>query len=610
MEKVKKEERISWEDAKRIIFWYWRLTKKYSFWLFVTIIAYGIAAVSSQVFSALILKRIVDIISTGPIAWSNALQDQIIILAGLVVVQNILFRLGDLGIRKYQVSGKATIAKYIFSTIHKQSHSFFTDTFVGSIVSQAKRFEDGFGTVSDVFIFTLWWESVVLTSMLITLSIISWPLTIIFLLCIILLFVVTIPAFKQRMQYDAKEGEVSSKLTGYFSDVVSNILNTKIFAASLFEKKRFRAIVKERQKVENISFQIANKLIAIQAGLGEMLGMIMIVSAIWLWSKGEVTAGTILLVISFSQGLFHVIFQFTRSITRMLQSLASAKEMVDIFELSPGIVDHENARHLSVVSGKIDFINIGFAYHKEEDVFHSLNFSIAPGERVGLVGPSGGGKSTITKLLLRFVEPTEGIITIDDQDIVMVKQDDLRNAISYVPQDPSLFHRTLRDNISYGRLDATDEEIVMAAKKAHAHEFIEKLEQGYDTMVGERGVKLSGGQRQRIAIARAILKNAPILVLDEATSALDTISELAIREAVDELIKDKTAIIIAHRLSTVEKMDRIIVLGKNGQIIEEGKHRDLVASGGLYSELWSHQTGGFLPEDEDKELESEENQAG
>lgn len=226
------------------------------------------------------------------------------------------------------------------------------------------------------------------------------------------------------------------------------------------------------------------------------------------------------------------------------------------------------------------------------NIFHSLK----KGEKVGLVGPSGGGKSTITKLLLRFVDPQNGEICIDGQNIRNIRQDDLRSHIAYVPQEPLLFHRSIRENIAYGKFDATDVEVTDAAKKAEAHDFIARLPKGYDTLVGERGVKLSGGERQRIAIARAILKNAPVLVLDEATSALDSESEHAIQLALDDLMEGKTAMVIAHRLSTIRRLDRIVVLNRDGKIEEEGTHEDLLKHGGLYAKLWSKQTGGFLEE--------------
>ena len=224
-----------------------------------------------------------------------------------------------------------------------------------------------------------------------------------------------------------------------------------------------------------------------------------------------------------------------------------------------------------------------------------FNLIIKPGERIGLVGHSGAGKSTITKLLLRFADALEGSIVIDNQDIKNVTQNDLRKVISYVPQEPILFHRSIKENIAYSKPDATKEEIIEVAKKAHAHEFIEKLPQGYDTLVGERGIKLSGGERQRVAIARAMLKDSPILMLDEATSSLDSISEHYIQDAFNELMKGKTTIVIAHRLSTIQKMDRIIVLDK-GKIVEQGTHKELLELNGSYAELWNHQTGGFLEE--------------
>ncbi len=228
-------------------------------------------------------------------------------------------------------------------------------------------------------------------------------------------------------------------------------------------------------------------------------------------------------------------------------------------------------------------------------MFKNLNVTIKPGERVGLAGRSGGGKTTLTKLLLRFADVTKGRITIDGQDIAMVTQESLRQNIAYVPQEPYLFHRSLRENVAYGQSNATDKQIIEACKKAHALEFIEKLPNGLNTTVGERGVKLSGGQRQRIAIARAILKDAPILLLDEATSALDSESEHLIQQSLTELMKGRTAIVIAHRLSTIQKMDRIIVLD-NGVITEEGPHAELITNKGTYAQLWAHQSGGFIEE--------------
>ena len=278
------------------------------------------------------------------------------------------------------------------------------------------------------------------------------------------------------------------------------------------------------------------------------------------------------------------------------QALLDISPMAEILAKPDLVLDKPHAPALTVSRGEISIQDMTFAYleeSKDTQVFSSMTLKIPGGQRVGLVGPSGGGKTTITKLLLRFTDIQSGSICIDGQDIAGVTQDSLRSRISYVPQEPFLFHRTVRDNIAYGKLDAMDAEIISAAKKAHAYDFIQQLPQGLDTLVGERGVKLSGGQKQRIAIARAILKDAPILILDEATSALDSESEKLIQSSLNELMKSRTSLVIAHRLSTISKLDRIIVLD-DGKIIEDGTHSELLKHDGMYARLWSHQSGGFI----------------
>ena len=286
--------------------------------------------------------------------------------------------------------------------------------------------------------------------------------------------------------------------------------------------------------------------------------------------------------------------EFNKAIGRCKQSLMSLMLPLEI-------LDKPNATIMNCTHGKITFNNVKFHYKGTEPLFQNKSIEIKAGQKVGLVGYSGGGKSTFVNLILRLYDVTDGAILIDGQDIRDVTQDSLRGSIAMIPQDPSLFHRSLMDNIRYGRIDATDEEVISAAIKAHAHEFIEKLSQSYDSLVGERGVKLSGGQRQRIAIARAILKNAPILILDEATSQLDSVTESGIQESLWELMQDKTTIVIAHRLSTLLHMDRILVFDQ-GVIVEDGTHAELLANNGLYRNLWDAQVGGFLS---DKKSEDE-----
>ena len=312
-----------------------------------------------------------------------------------------------------------------------------------------------------------------------------------------------------------------------------------------------------------------------------------------LWLKGQISTGTVVLIQTYMITIYEKLWDLSNAMMKFTKSAAEMKEVVEIFETVPDIEDPKNPEKLNMTKGHLVFNNVSFSYKNGQEVFSNFSIDIAPGERIGLVGHSGAGKSTFTNLILRFSDVSAGGVTIDGQDIRNVTQDDLRSVISYVPQESILFHRTIRENIAYGKDNATDEDVIEVAKKAYAHDFIEKLPYKYETYVGERGVKLSGGERQRVAIARAMIKDAPILILDEATSSLDSVSETYIQKAFDELMKNKTTIVIAHRLSTISKMDRIIVL-EDGKITEQGTHADLIARGGDYADLWNHQVGGFI----------------
>ena len=317
------------------------------------------------------------------------------------------------------------------------------------------------------------------------------------------------------------------------------------------------------------------------------------------------TVGDFVLIQAYLLTTFDRLISINRELRRFFDAFADSSEMAYILELPHGVQDARGARPLIVSEGAIAFTKVRFGFHPGKLVLSDFNLSIAGGERVALVGPSGAGKSTVTKLLLRFFDIGEGSIAIDGQDISKVTQKSLRDAVSFVPQEPILFHRSLMENIRYGKRDATDDEVIAAAKKAHCHEFISGLPEGYGTYVGERGVKLSGGERQRVAIARAILKNSPILILDEATSSLDSESEAFIQDALEVLMKDKTVVVIAHRLSTIMKMDRIVVV-EGGRVVADGSHKELLEGGGLYHKLWSIQAGGFIDETGEEGIDTEE----
>jgi ATP-binding cassette subfamily B protein len=375
---------------------------------------------------------------------------------------------------------------------------------------------------------------------------------------------------------------------------MANILTVKMFGASKREQVSFEKTTTHqlgtarRAWMQNGFWNSAFQGVTINIF---EIGIISVVALMWM--QGVASAGLMTLVLLYVLRSFNIVWQISRNVLNITRALTDANEMVEILDAPAEVKDPPFPHAVQITEGRVAFQNVRHAYDRDRYVFENLSFEIQPGERVAFVGHSGAGKSTIVKLLLRFLDVEEGRILIDGQDITTVAQDALRRCIAYVPQEPSLFHRTLFENIAYGKEDATQAEVEHVARRAHAHEFIMKNKEGYDTLVGERGVKLSGGERQRVAIARALLKDAPIVVLDEATSSLDSISERLIQEAFDELMKGRTTLVIAHRLSTIQHMDRIIVLEEGG-VAEEGTHSELLTKNGIYATLWHSQVGGFI----------------
>lgn len=583
---------------RTIFSWYWRVVGKYGGWFAAAFLIYGMGILFADVFTVIAYKHIIDIVAGSDGVAKPEVWMWFSILAGFHFAHFVLFRLGDICFAVSQSRSIRDLSQFVFSEIQRHSYDFFSNRFSGSLTSQARRFIDAFSTLHDGIVFTLWLNGVQLVGMFVVILFFSPALAFFFLFAVVAIVLAVLPLLRKRRVFDEREAEENSKLTGRFSDVVTNILNVKMFASGDRERSEFEAVAEGEERARMRSWKIFITLSTVQNGLIIILQVVAFFFALFLWTRGEISPGTVVLVQTYLLSIFGIVWGLTHSASRLLKAIANASEMIGIFELSPDITDPMTPEPCRIVKGDIEFRGVDFTYEGGDDVFKSFAFSVRAGEKVGLVGPSGGGKSTITKLLLRFVDPQKGGVFIDGQDIRNVRQDDLRSNISYVPQDPILFHRSLFENIAYGRPDATEEEVCGAAKRAHAHEFIEGLEKGYDTLVGERGIKLSGGQRQRIAIARAILKGAPILVLDEATSALDSESEHVIQLAFAELMEEKTAIVIAHRLSTIRKMDRILVLDENGKIAEEGTHDGLIEKGGLYAKLWNRQTGGFIDEGE------------
>ncbi len=493
-----------------------------------------------------------------------------------------------------QTKMMADLANTCFNYMHKHSVGFFEDNFVGSLTKRVNRFYKTFEIVADNITWQLTPLITEIAVVIVVLGLRNVYLGVAIFLWSIVYCCINYIFSKYKLRYDVQRSAQDTRVTGVLADTVTNETNIKLFSAFEREAKNFANETDRLRYLRRFTWDLAAIFEGAQILLMIFLEFGVFMIATDLWRNNIITIGDFVLIQAYLIKIFQRIWDFGKIIRDYYEAMADAEEMTEILDTPHEIVDTKNAAALKMRTGKIDFNNVSFYYHQTRSIIKNFNLTINPGERVAFVGPSGAGKSTLVKLLLRTVDTTGGRIEIDEQNIKKVTQESLHSEISLVPQNPMLFHRTLFDNIRYGKPDATLEEVIEAAKLAHCHEFIAEFPDKYETYVGERGVKLSGGERQRVAIARAILKNSPILVLDEATSSLDSESESFIQDALQTLMTGKTVIVIAHRLSTIMKMDRIIVID-DGKILEEGTHTELVKKNrGLYRKLWKYQAGGFI----------------
>jgi ATP-binding cassette subfamily B protein len=586
--------------AKQTLKLLWTEAWRYPFMVTGALFAVPITVLLNNILPPLIAANILDKLSSGDFVKGDLLASfgpQI----GLYVVINFVgilgWRLVDYAVWPLEARVIRNLAERVHRHLLQQSADFHANNFTGSLVSQTNKLISAYIRVADTTAYgtlpLLW--GIIFTSIILFQRA---PWFVVSFNIIIIIFVATaVRITRNTRRASADHAEKESHQTGALADSVTNVLAVKSFSAGNYEHKRFANYTKRTQKshymlmrytlIQLTSFALFTRTLQILA---------LVFAAISIVYFG-INVATVFLILSYTTTIADQLFNFTNNALKNYnRSIGDAKLMTDILALTPSIQDPEKPEKVFAGTGHVKMNNITFKHDgSSKPLFKNFTLTMKPGEKIGLVGHSGSGKTTLSRLLLRFSDVNGGSITIKDQDIRNITQDDLHSKISYVPQEPLLFHRSLKENIAYGKPDASKQEIEAVAKMAHAHDFIKDLPEGYDTLVGERGVKLSGGQRQRIAIARAMLKNAPILVLDEATSALDSESEGLIQDALWKLMEGKTAIVIAHRLSTIQKMDRIIVLD-NGKIIEEGSHRELIHKNGKYAELWNRQSGGFMEE--------------
>ena len=578
---------------------YWKFVLQYKITALLPFVLIILTVIIQDIAWPFVLSRIFDnftLVSTkgAESARSAIVPDfKLIVLMALWVL--VVWRPITFAFIRNQARVLRDLEQFVFKKLQKHSYNFFSDNFAGALVTQTKRFVGSFESLED----QLFFEYIPLlvrvifsiTVLMFVAPAIGWPM----LIWTILFSVSVIVIARYKSKITKVAARADSRVTAELADAITNAINIKIFARADSEQQRFDDVSQNRYKKRLRSWDWDEYIRAYQTFMMLALELTVLWISINLVLNQTITLGIVLLTQLYLGRIFTDLWNLGRYIQRSERSISEAAEMTEILNREVEVDDVKQNEKPKITDGAIKFHDVSFSYAKaKEKLFEGLNIEVHSGQKVGLVGPSGGGKTTLTKLLLRFADIQSGTITIDGQDISKLAQKDLREHIAYVPQEPILFHRTIAENIRYGYPGASDTEIKKAARLAHASEFIEKLPHGYDTLVGERGMKLSGGQKQRVAIARAMLVKAPVLLLDEATSALDSKSEKLIADALDNLMNNRTTIVIAHRLSTIRKLDKIIVM-KEGKIFEEGRHDELLQNkNGVYAELWNHQSGDFL----------------
>lgn len=543
-----------------------------------------------------LLKLVIDAMTLGP-QGANVSHVSLLLLlyVGALAVMFASWRASGFVGMQWAARINESVHNMLFRYVSRHSHAYFSDRFAGSLSSKINRAGDGAGSIVSDFLWGYYQTVLALVLTIAYMATVSVIAAGIFFVLVLLLIPLNIYLARKRRPLVVRHAEDDTAQRGRTVDALSNIAAVRQFARYPQEISALAASVARTRTSDLRQWKFSEWILSLNNALIVLFVSGIIFAVFSLWVEGRVTPGDLVMVFTLIASIVGSLVHIGNNMNSFVRKYGEIEEGLADTLVPHEVVDAPDATELRASGGCIEFRDTSFEYGAQA-VFDKLSLTIPAGQRVGLVGPSGAGKTTFVSLLLRQHDLSSGAIEIDGQNIAEVTQDSLRSAIAVVPQEPLLFHRSIRENIAYGRPEATDAEVEEAARMAQAHDFICMLPEGYSTLVGERGVKLSGGQRQRIAIARAMLKDAPLLVLDEATSSLDSESEAAIQKALHVLMEGKTVLAIAHRLSTLREMDRILVLD-GGRVVEDGTHSELVAAGGLYATLWAHQAGGFLQEE-------------
>lgn len=543
----------------------------------------------------MLIDRITQLGDNHANMWS-ALATPLLLGLGLWIYLEVSYRTAGC-IRAFLTPQlEAEVRMEMFDYVQHHSYTYFSSHFAGSL---ANKISDITSSMTDILQLIICLFVPVALALVMATSFFAYlqpmfALILVSWICIHLSIVLF--CAKKCDSYSHIHAEARSTLTGKIVDSFTNHLNVRLFARTPYEKSFLEQFQKDEKQKHTKALWFMEKM---KFGMGFvcflMMGILLNVYMLYCWQQGRITTGEVVFIFNTSWNITMMAWLAGLELPSFFRSVGVCKQALSIIRDSHEVTDAPQAQPLTVKNAEIVFENVAFHYTPNHIIFRDHNVKIKAGEKIGLVGFSGSGKTTFVHLILRYFDLEEGRILIDGQDISMVTRDSLCSQIAMIPQDTALFHRSLIENIRYGRLDATDEEVIEASRRAHCHAFIEQLPEKYETVAGERGIKLSGGQRQRIAIARAILRNAPILILDEATAALDSVTERMIQDGLEQLMENRTCIVIAHRLSTLCGMDRILVF-KEGKIVEEGSHEELLAAEGHYAMMWSMQGGGFLPD--------------